>query len=173
MAIGEPFLFCGRIVEAYYSNPELDTVAILWTDGEKNREYYVNVDENDDQFNALLAEFSYESIDECTRNRNEQTRQEFRDAFHQYATENNLYQHGNPDGPERIELSEEEKQAGLGIIFEYNNENPEHKEGLFKLKLRMFEQEAVQKSKAKTKKAAVRKSTTPLEAIVAYASFVK
>ena len=37
----------------------------------------------------------------------------------------------------------------------------------------MFEQEAVQKSKAKTKKAAVRKSTTPLEAIVAYASFIK
>ena len=38
---GEPFAFCGRIVEAYYSNPELDTVAILWSDGEKNREYYV------------------------------------------------------------------------------------------------------------------------------------
>ena len=65
---GEPFAFCGRIVEAYYSNPELNTVAILWSDGEKNREYYVNVDEEDDQFNALLKEWSYESLDECTRN---------------------------------------------------------------------------------------------------------
>lgn len=172
MAIGEPFLFCGRIVEAYYSNPELDTVAILWTDGEKNREYYVNVDENDDQFNALLAEFSYESIDECTRNRNEQTRQEFRDAFHQYATENNLYGHGNPDG-DPVPLTTEEMQAGLGIIFEYNEEDSQHKEDLFKLKLRMFEQEVVQKSKAKTKKAAIRKATSPLEAITAYASFIK
>ena len=172
MAVGEPFLFCGRIVEAYYSNPELDTVAILWSDGEKNREYYVNVDENDDQFNALLAEFSYESIDECTRNRNEQTRQEFRDAFHEYATTNNLYGHGNPDG-DQIELTKEEMQAGLGIIFEYNEEDSQHKEDLFKLKLRMFEQEVVQKSKAKTKKAAIRKATSPLEAITAYASFIK
>ena len=74
--------FSGKIVEAYYSNPELDTVAVLWSDGERNREYYINVDENDHQFQALLKEWSYESLDEATRKRNENTRQEFRDAFH-------------------------------------------------------------------------------------------
>ncbi len=171
MAIGEPFLFCGRIIEAYYSNPELDTVAILWSDGKTNREYYVKVDEEDDQFNALLAEFNYESIDECTRNRNEATRQEFRDAFHKYAT------HGNDGTNQTIDisggLSNEEKQAGLGILFEYNEEDSIMKEGLFKLKLKMFEQPVVQKSKAKTKKAAIRKASSPLEAVVAYASFIK
>ena len=92
---GEPFAFCGRIVEAYYSNPELDTVAIMWSDGEKNREYYVVVDEEDDQFQALLKEWSYESLDECTRGRNEQTRQEFRDAFQRYATQQGLYGYGD------------------------------------------------------------------------------
>ena len=38
---GTPFAFCGRIVEAYYTNPELDTVGIIWSDGEKNREQIV------------------------------------------------------------------------------------------------------------------------------------
>ena len=176
MAVGEPFLFCGRIVEAYYSNPELDTVAILWSDGDKNREYYVNVDEEDDQFNALLKEWSYESLDECTRNRNEQTRQEFRNAFHEYATENNLYGHGD-DGTREFPEGRfpEERLDRLDLIFEYDPDLvwPNHKEQLFKLKLKIFEQEDVKKSKSKTKKAAVRKAETPLEAIKAYAAFVK
>ena len=59
--IGEPFIFCGRIVEAYYTNPELNTDSIMWSDGDKNREYNVVVDEQDDQFQALLKEFDYDS----------------------------------------------------------------------------------------------------------------
>ena len=165
---GEPFPFCGRIVEAYYSNPELNTVAVMWSDGERNREYYINVDEEDDQFNALLKEWSYESLDECTRNKNEATRQEFRDAFHNYATENNLYQHGDPDI-----YKQEEKQTSLDIIFDFDPDNYQHKEELFKLKLKMFEQDAVKNSKAKTKKTAIRKAETPAEAISAYNTFVK
>ena len=166
--IGEPFAFCGRIVEAYYTNPELDSVAILWSDGDKNREYYVNVDEEDDQFNALLKEWSYESLDECTRNKHEVTRQEFRDAFHQYATEHNLYTHGDPDG-----RKPEEKQASLDLLFEFDPEKHQHKEELFKLKLKVFEQDVVKNSKAKTKKTALRKAETPLEVVSIYYSFVK
>ena len=33
---GTPFAFCGRIIEAYYTNPELDTIGVIWSDGEKN-----------------------------------------------------------------------------------------------------------------------------------------
>jgi hypothetical protein len=171
---GEPFAFCGRIVEAYYSNPELDTVAIMWSDGEKNREYYVNVDEEDDQFNALLKEWSYESLDECTRGRNEATRQEFRDAFHRYATEQGLYTHGNPhyqEGKEIVKIVERDNVEEL--LFEYDSENYQHKEELFKLKLKMFEQDVVRDSKDKTKKSAIRKAETPVEAISAYNTFLK
>ena len=188
---GKPFAFCGRIVEAYYTNPELDTVGIIWSDGEKNREYYVVVDEDDDQFQALLKEWSYESLDECTRGRNEQTRQEFRDAFHRYATQNNLYGHGNTEPKSEIIEVEidtvrerEVVRKGGGptrVSFEnlltnlsvFDPDNNEHKEQLFKLKLKVFEQEVVTKSKAKTKKAAVRKAKTPLQVLSAYQSFLK
>ena len=174
--VGEPFAFCGRIVEAYYSNPELDTVAILWSDGEKNREYYVVVDEEDDQFQALLKEWSYESLDECTRNRNEQARQEFRDAFHRYATEQGLYTHGNPEYQKQKEtIVEKEVMVGNTeeLLFAYDLENNQHKEELFKLKLKIFEQDVVRNSTAKTKKTAVRKAETPVEAISAYNAFIK
>ena len=161
MAVGEPFVFCGRIVEAYYTNAEQDSVSILWSDGEKNRDYHIKVDEEDDQFKALLAEFSYESIDQCTLAKNELGRQWWRDAFNDYA-EQNL----KSDVPE-------ERQSDLNIIFDFDPENSEHKEGLFKLKLQMFEQDIVKNSKSKVAKAAIRKAPTPIEAIVAYKKFIK
>ena len=166
--VGEPFAFCGRIVEAYYSNRELDTVAIMWSDGEKNREYYVVVDEEDDQFNALLKEWSYESLDECTKMKNEAGRQEFKDAFQRYATERGLYTYGDPDG-----RKPEEKQASLDLLFEFDPENNQQKEELFKLKLKIFEQDVVKNSEAKTKKTSLRKAETPLEVVSIYYSFVK
>ena len=160
--IGEPFAFCGRIVEAYYSNPELDTVAILWSDGEKNREYYVVVDEEDDQFKALLKEFAYDSIDECTRKKHEIHRQQFRDAFNNYARENDML---------KVESIQEERRASLDILFDFDPENDKDKEELFKLKLKIFDQDVVQNSKATKKKTKIRKAETPLEAIIVYKSF--
>ena len=37
--------FSGKIIEAYYTNPELDTVCVLLSDGKVAREYYIVVDE--------------------------------------------------------------------------------------------------------------------------------
>ena len=161
MAVGEPFAFCGRIVEAYYTNAEQDTVAIMWSDGEKNREYHLKVDEEDDQFKALLAEYSYESLDESTLAKNEINRQWWRDAFNAYAQ---THEFTTPN---------EERQADLSIIFDFDPEISEQKEALFKLKLGMFEQDIVKNSKSKVAKADIRKSSTPIEAIIAYSKFIK
>ena len=165
--VGEPFAFCGRIVECYYSNAELDTVSILWSDGEKNREYYLKVDEDDAQFQALLAEYSYENIDETTRARHEAHRQEFRDAFFEYARANNLL------GSEESTENAEELQGSMDLIFDFDGEDTASKEALFKLKLKIFEQDEVKSSKKKKGKADIRKAKTPIEAISAYYSFLK
>jgi response regulator of citrate/malate metabolism len=109
----------------------------------------------------LLEEFSWESIDECTRAKNEVDRQVFRDAFHRYAKENNLYQE-----------SIEESQGSLDILFNFDAENAEHKEVLFKLKLKIFEQESVKNSKKRKAKTEIRKAENPVEAIRAYATLL-
>ena len=178
------FPFVGRIVEAYYTNPELTDVAIIHnydipdddshTDSRGNPSggkegttvYNVTVSESDPRFLALLEEFSYESLDQCTRQKNEVDRQTFRDAFHRYATENNLYGHGSDSSK-----NSEEKQGSLDLLFDFDPENTEHKETLFKLKLKMFEQEEVKSSKKRTPKTDIRKAETPIEAIAAYCKF--
>ena len=173
--IGEPFIFCGRIVEAYYTNPELNTVSIMWSDGDKNREYNVVVDEQDDQFQALLKEFDYDSLDECTRKRHQIHRQEFSTAFSNYAKEHNLYGYGNTDSLKEQEERMEQRQfeSSFGLLFDYDPEDNEHKEQLFKLKLRMFEDDAVKNSKARTKKTAIRTAKNPFAVISAYYQFLK
>jgi hypothetical protein len=182
---GDPkFPFVGRIVEAYYTNPELTDVAIIHnydipnddshTDTRGNPSggkegttvYNVTVSESDPRFLALLEEFSYESLDQCTRQKNESDRQTFRDAFHRYATENNLYGHGSDSS-----TNSEEKQGSLDLLFDFDPENMEHKETLFKLKLKMFEQKEVKSSKKRTPKTDIRKAETPIEAIKAYCKF--
>jgi hypothetical protein len=151
-----------KITDYYYTNPEMDTVAVLWTNPDDGlvREHYILVDEADEQWRDFAKEVSYEDIDKRTQVRHEQFREEFREAFQNYAQRNNI---------ESDYVANQ--NDSLNIIFEFDHENEKHKDILFKLKLKMFEQEVVKKSKKRTAKTDIRKSETPLEAIKAYASF--
>ena len=181
-------VFSGKIVDAYFSNPELTTVELLYEADEKQQEagveliaHHLQVDEEDSQFQDLLKEWSYEQIDEATKARNEQYRDEFRMAFHNYAMEHDLYGHGNPDENKALLdhsiLKSEGKtdpdlvQGSLNMLFEFDIEDKVHKEDLFKLKLKKFEQPKVEKSKSQKLKADLRKSSTPMEAIAVYTKF--
>ena len=181
-ANGDPkFPFVGKVVEVYYINNELTALEIVYNytvpdDGETvidggvhenggeelQTTYHISPVEPDDaRMKALLEEFPWESIDECTRAKLEVDRQVFRDAFHRYAKENNLYQE-----------TTEESQGSLDILFDFDAENAEHKEVLFKLKLKIFEQESVKNSKKRKAKTEIRKAEYPLEAIRAYATLL-
>ena len=181
-ANGDPkFPFVGKVVEVYYINNELTALEIVYNytvpdDGETvidggvhenggeelQTTYHISPVEPDDaRMKALLEEFPWESIDECTRAKLEVDRQVFRDAFHRYAKENNLYQE-----------SIEESQGSLDILFNFDAENAEHKEVLFKLKLKIFEQESVKNSKKRKAKTEIRKAENPVEAIKAYSTLL-
>ena len=81
------FPFCGRSIEVYYTNPNLDTVCVtyredddLTPDGEPRAyDYYMEVDEKDARFKALLEEVTYEQIETATGDRN----QAYKEEFHQ------------------------------------------------------------------------------------------
>ena len=53
------------------------------------------------------------------------------------------------------------------LIFNFNANDNEQKEQLFKLKLKLFEEDVVKSSKKRTAKADLRKAETPVEAISA------
>jgi len=159
---GGPFAFSGKIVEAYYTNPEQDSVGILWSDGKLNREYHVVVDEEDDQFIALLREFNREQLEQCTLARNEAQRQVFREAFDNYAKDQNYSQNSTMPSEKLIEM-----------FFDFDADNTEHKEELFKLKLAMFNTPQVKESDNKKAKTGLRKALTMSDAIDAYKEFLR
>jgi len=167
-------VFSEKIINAYYSNPEHDTVCVLWSDGKIAREHFLLVDETDDQFNSLLEEWSYESLDQSTAAKIDNEKQIFRNSFENYARDNNLYgydQEGNePDQKDKEEIILLNIED---LIFNFDDEDSQNKEELFKLKLKFFDRDEVKNSKAKKKKADLRKSTSPLEAISIYHSFMK
>ena len=167
-------LFTGKIINAYYTNTIHDTVCVMWSDGEFAREHYLMVDEEDDQFQELLNEWSYDSLDESTKVYVENARNEFHQAFERYAKERNLYGYTEDGGsPEEKEKEESILLNIEDLIFNFDPEDNEQKEELFKLKLKFFERDEVKSSRKRKAKTDLRKAESPLEAIVLYHSFVK
>jgi len=186
-------IWSGRIVDAHYTNPEHDTVEILYrqvhpdepsgTDADIKKEFYLKkgniekykiktrvvshyvvVDETDEQFKDLLKEVSYEELERRTLENNEGVRQEFRIAFDNYAKENGLYNYAeNP-----IRETEIVKSNVDEMIFDFDESDKSKKEDLFKLKLKIFERDEVKDSDDRATKAEIRKSKTPLDVLVAY-----
>ena len=137
--------------------------------------HHLTVDENDSQFQDLLKEWPYEKIDEATKARHDQHRDEFRMAFHNYAMEHDLYdevlQLRNAVLKSEGAINKDLIQGSINLIFDFDPEDEKQKEDLFKLKLKMFEQPQVEKSKSRKLKSDIRKASTPLETILAYAKF--
>ena len=152
------YLWSDKITDYYWSNPELDTVAIAWTDPDDGltREHYIMVDETDDQWNDFVKEVPYEKINERTENRHEQFREQFREAFRDWMTrdENNMtvqYKTVYEDRETVVEKEvavevevEKEKvvfrdmpwhEIILSYMINFDPEDARQKEELFKLKL--------------------------------------
>jgi hypothetical protein len=178
-----PFPFCGRIIEAYYTNPNLDTVCVtyreeeeLTPDGEPRAyDYYMEVDESDPRFQALLKEVSYEDLEKTTGDRNEAYHEQFRQIVRGYIDREGLTGDLLDSGDTADRVMDEARLQLFDFIFNYNPESTKSrndKEQFFRLKLHMFETEVGQKA-SKKHKSDIRKSDTPLEAFVVFQKAAK
>jgi hypothetical protein len=165
------YLWTDKITDYYYSNPELDTVAVLWTDPDDGlvREHYILVDEEDEQWRDFVKVVSYEDIDKRTQVRHEQFREEFREAFRNYV------QRDQSEYSESSEPLEALEDVIVNFINDFDITDTAEKEQLFKLKLKIFDQEVVKNSgtddKFKTAKTFIRKSQNPIEVLLGYMVF--
>jgi hypothetical protein len=156
-----------KIADVTYTNPELDTVKILWKDDMNiYREHYLKVDEEDEQFQSLLEVTSYEDIEGRTKAANDIVRQEFKDAFDRYAERTGIYTGSGPL----------ENNTGFFRFFSnFDPENAEDKERLFALKLSIFEKDEVKNADvsetSKSAKTAIRKAKNPIEILALYQLF--
>jgi hypothetical protein len=164
------YLWTDKITDYYYSNPELNTVAVLWTDPDDNlvREHYIQVDESDEQWRDFVKEVSYEDIDKRTQVRHEEFREEFREAFRNYAQREDV-DFNDANSTNKFE------DVIIDFISEFDNTDADQKEQLFKLKLKIFEQDVVKNSgsddKFKNAKTFIRKVDNPIAALLGYMVF--
>ena len=168
-----PFPFCGRIIEAYYTNANLDTVCVTYKEDDdltpdgnpRAYDYYMEVDESDPRFKALLKEVTYEELEKATSDRNEAYHEQFRQIVRGYIEREGLTSSLSDD-----RLVQKARLQLFDMIFNYNPESTKtrnDKEEFFRLKLHMFETEVGQKA-SRSHKSAIRKSMTPLEAFAAF-----
>jgi len=178
-----PFPFCGRIIEAYYTNVNLDTVCVTFREEEeltpdgkpRAHDYYMEVDESDPRFQALLKEVSYETLEKTTGDRNEAYHSEFRQILRNYVEQEGLTADLLESGDTADKVMDEARLQLFDFIFNYNPESTKSrndKEQFFRLKLYMFETEVGQKA-SKKHKSDIRKSDNPLEAFVVFQKAAK
>ena len=164
------YLWTDKITDYYYSNPELNTVAVLWTDPDDNlvREHYIQVDESDEQWRDFNKEVSYDDIDKRTQVRHEEFREQFREAFRDWAQREDV-DFNDANSTNKFE------DVIINFLSEFDNTNADQKEQLFKLKLKIFEQDIVKNSesadKFKNAKTFIRKSESPMDVLLGYMVF--
>ncbi len=161
------YLWSDKVTDFYYSNPELDTVAVMWTDPEDGltREHYIKVDEDDQQWNDFVSEYSYETINKRTEVRHEQFREQFREAFREWSQNNTNTEYVDKPFEDII----------VDYITTYDSSDADQKEQLFKLKLKIFELDIIKNSKStamfKNAKTFIRKADNPIEVLLGYMVF--
>ena len=159
-----------EVFEAYFANEERDTITVelVSPDDHETPESTLNVflytipaDKTNPDYIALLEKVTEDELYERTVNKFRAEREQFEEMVINIAKENDEFQTiaGQKGSMEFI-------QSVVRWI-----EKDMSEEDLFRFKLNLFETETVQKSKAKTKKANLRKATTAKEAFKIFLDF--
>ena len=149
-------IFSGKIIEAYYANPDNDTVEVIYKEGNKALSCYVPVDHENDLYKSLVKEYSSEQISQSTLNRNKLYAKQIRDLV--FAQKTALVNQKHKTNIEDF----------VNILINFNGDIKEHLDVMFQLKVRIFEQDTIKKSSNKELKSKIRTSKTPLEILYYY-----
>ena len=150
------------LITAYFMNDDRNIVQTEWGENgtEKIRSYIFHATEDNHWWNELLKYISIDEIQANTFTRIKTERAEF---------ENLVMSIANSEGLNAAALKGNANDAidfiADWITADYNDEQ------IFKIKLRLFEQDRVKQSKDTAKKSAMRKAKTVMEILEAYTKF--
>ena len=149
-------IFSGKIIEAYYANPDNDTVEVIYKDGNKASNCYVPVDHENNLYKSLIKEYSSELISQSTLNRNSLYVKQIRDLVN--AQKSAIVNKTNKTNIEDFAKS----------IINFDSKNKFDLDTMFALKVRIFEEQKVKDSKDKELKSKIRTSKSPLDILHYY-----
>lgn len=146
-------IFTGKIIEAYYTNPDNTAVEIIYQDGKKAINHYLVVNMSDPDFKDLISEYPLSRIADTTVARN-------KEALNQL----NRVMEARMNIKKQQDISPVDSL--LNFVLNYKVKN--HADDLFDLKLKIFELPQIKGSENNQIKGKIRQATTPLEVLLAY-----
>ena len=155
--------FSGRIIEAYFLNPENTIIEIIYTaDDLKNRSYCIEVDNNHPDFQDLISEYSLERVEKTTIARHKHHRSEMKNLTNVLAKEH------------IIELKEKHKEEikkfktkyGWMDILKYIRNDDEDE--LFRLKMDIFKLDIIRETSNSESLDKIRNAKTFIEVLEEY-----
>ena len=151
-------IFSGKVIEAYYTNSDSDTIEVIYKEGEKAISHYMVVDWDHPDFKDLIKEYSVVDIEKATVARIRKTNEQIKSIVAK-------------------NLKNKIKEADLGMdnmlnfILNYNHKTDMEK--LFALKIKIFDQDRVKDINNETLKKKIRMATDPIETILYYHELIK
>ncbi len=152
-------IFTGKIIEAYFANSENDAVEVIYQDGTRAINHYLQVDYNNKDFKDLIEEYNTDKIAEATIARNRRYAQQLSDIVDAGIK-------AKTDLKKRVSVEDFVK-----AILNFDPKDKQCQEILFTIKVEIFEMQKIKNSTDKQKKSQIRTAKTPLELLVAYTNF--
>tara|TARA_B100001094_G_scaffold239399_1_gene234925 strand:+ start:320 stop:841 length:522 start_codon:yes stop_codon:yes gene_type:complete len=161
--------FSGRVIEAYFSNNDKDTICVMWNNNASGKEvveeFYLKTDPDNHYFKELLKDIPLEEIEEHTQKRAVVYMEEMK----------RLAKRWSFSEPKNIDPKSVDKRVNsriVDLICDFDKKDKGQQELMFRLKLRLFEQDIVKNSKNTDGKAMIRKAEEPIEVLMAYAETI-
>ena len=148
-------IFSGKIIEAYYSDPNSTTIEVIYKEGEKAVNYYLKVNHSHSDFQDLIKEYDLEKIQLTTNKRIANYREQV----------NKIVSNLKNDLVSQTEAIKNAHSSFFNIILGFDEKQKEHLDFLFTLKLKIFENKKVVDSKNDEVKANIRKSINPIDVL--------
>jgi len=151
-------IFSGKVIEAYYTNSDSDTIEVIYKEGEKAISHYMVVDWDHPDFKDLIKEYSVADIEKATVARIRKTNEQIKSIVAK-------------------NVKNKIKEADLGMdnmlnfILNYNHKTDMEK--LFALKIKIFDQDRVKDINNDALKKKIRMATNPIETIGYYHELIK
>lgn len=152
-------IFTGNIIEAYYTNPDNTAVEVIYREGKRAINHYINVDMSHPDFKDLVSEYPLAKIADSTVQRNKNALKQLNSVV---------------DAKVKQKIEDRPMQNFDSVIeFVLNYNSKTQAEDLFSLKLKIFEKDIVKDFGDNDVKSRIRQAKTPLEVLLAYKEIVE
>ena len=152
-------IFSGKIIEAYYTDPDNTAVEVIYQDGKRAINHYLAVDMAHPDFQDLIQEYPLSRIADTTVQKNKEVLNQL-----------NRVVEGRINAKNQQQL-QHTVDSVMDFVLDYKAKN--HSEDLFDLKLKIFELPLIKDSDDNDGKGKIRQAASPLEVLIAYNELVK